>query len=446
MAAGIRVQDSGCVGPWSLVLGPRAGVSLLEVLISIFVIMVGLLGIAAVIPVGRYTMVEIAKADRSGACGRAATRDVKVRAMVDPYQWLQPSYAAFPNLSFTPVCVKGTSDYLPYGESFAIDPLFIARSQLTYPASTPPANRPSPDWFPYSPPYPAVPPGFTPAWPLQMRRVTLARIASADWAVHRAVFDRMFTWQDDLAIPVPRDPAERPRQMMFCTDGSGYALPDPSVTASPLHAQNQGDYTWMAVVSPAVTETGVFSGGPPPTDSSLAARQRWSYTVSVVVWYKRDFALPADLSSEEQPPERMVTANLASAGWGGGDVKLTAPLANPGWLNVRENQWLMLCGTTWRFGSPVPVRVYRWYRIVAADAEAAREPLAAPTRWARWVTLAGPDWSPTWCARNPAGNLIDTDNDGTALDAAAVICDGVIGVYTTTMELDAQRQAAISGP
>jgi hypothetical protein len=279
-----------------------------------------------------------------------------------------------------------------------------------------------------------------------MRRVSLARIASADWAAHRAVFDRMFTWQDDLAIPVPRDAAERPRQMMFCTNGSGYALPDPSVTASPLYCQSQGDYTWMAVVSPAVTDTGAVSLGPPPTDSSLAARERWLYTFSVVVWYKRDFALPADLSTEEQPSERTVTANLLSAGWGGGDVKLTAPLANPGWLNVRENQWLMLCGTAWRIGSPVPVRVYRWYRVVAADAEAVLEAAGPPPRWARYVTLAGPDWSLAWCARNPAGNLIDTDGDGIALDAAAVICDGVVGVYTTTIELDAQRQAALSGP
>jgi hypothetical protein len=48
-----------------------------------FVLSVGLLGVAALIPVGRFAIVETAKADRSGACGRAALSEIKVRRMLE---------------------------------------------------------------------------------------------------------------------------------------------------------------------------------------------------------------------------------------------------------------------------------------------------------------------------------------------------------------------------
>ncbi|MFH1266447.1 MAG: prepilin-type N-terminal cleavage/methylation domain-containing protein, partial [Planctomycetota bacterium] len=46
---------------------PRRGVSLLEVLISIFVLSIGLLGVAAVIPVGGHEILQAVKADRAAA-------------------------------------------------------------------------------------------------------------------------------------------------------------------------------------------------------------------------------------------------------------------------------------------------------------------------------------------------------------------------------------------
>ncbi len=69
--------------------GPgRAGISLMEVLISIFVVSIGLLGIAALIPVANYALVETTKADRAAACGQAAIRDIRVRRLADPQLWM----------------------------------------------------------------------------------------------------------------------------------------------------------------------------------------------------------------------------------------------------------------------------------------------------------------------------------------------------------------------
>jgi Tfp pilus assembly protein PilV len=79
---------------------------LLEVLIAMGVLAVGLLGVAAVIPVARFEIVEAAKADRSAAAGQAMLGHVKAsgtfyqfdaslgwtlgdhRGMLNPYTWL----------------------------------------------------------------------------------------------------------------------------------------------------------------------------------------------------------------------------------------------------------------------------------------------------------------------------------------------------------------------
>jgi hypothetical protein len=64
----------------------RSGISLIEVLIAVFVLTFGLMGIAMVIPAGRYLMVEAAKSDRGSACGRAALNDMKIRGWLMPGQ------------------------------------------------------------------------------------------------------------------------------------------------------------------------------------------------------------------------------------------------------------------------------------------------------------------------------------------------------------------------
>ena len=100
--------------PWSCVprraRASRAGITLLEVLISIFVLSIGLLGVAALIPAGRFTIVETSKADRAGACGRAGLEEVKIREMADPTRWLYCGGSSVGNESY----------------SFVIDPLFVA--------------------------------------------------------------------------------------------------------------------------------------------------------------------------------------------------------------------------------------------------------------------------------------------------------------------------------
>ena len=57
---------------------PR-GVTLIEVLFSIGILLFGLWFVAAMIPLGKLALVATEKSDRTGACGRAALHEVKVR-------------------------------------------------------------------------------------------------------------------------------------------------------------------------------------------------------------------------------------------------------------------------------------------------------------------------------------------------------------------------------
>jgi type II secretory pathway pseudopilin PulG len=65
----------------------RRGISLIEVLASIGVLSIGILALAVLLPVGRVTIAEATKADRTGDCGRAALRNVIVRRMLDTNYW-----------------------------------------------------------------------------------------------------------------------------------------------------------------------------------------------------------------------------------------------------------------------------------------------------------------------------------------------------------------------
>ena len=57
----------------------QRGISLLEVLFSMFVLSVGLLGLAAMVPVGKHQVTEASHADRGTAIGLAASARAKQR-------------------------------------------------------------------------------------------------------------------------------------------------------------------------------------------------------------------------------------------------------------------------------------------------------------------------------------------------------------------------------
>ncbi len=181
----------------------RRGVSLMEVLISIFVTAIGLLGLAALIPVGTYAIFHTTVADRSGACGRAGLREVKIQRMLDPALWVGN----------------------PGNGPFAIDPLGIVLKMPNSLGSIP--------------------------------RISLKDPLTGN-AMSQDVADQTFTFHDDLAVEFPED-EQRPYLLLPDLD-SDYPQPLAdehytwflTVTPSPMealeHAENKRVFTVSVVV------------------------------------------------------------------------------------------------------------------------------------------------------------------------------------------------------
>ncbi len=378
-AVGIH-SSSFILYPSSFILHPsRRGLSLLEVLFAIGILAIGLLGVAAIIPLGQIALWETDKADRSGACGRAALRDIQVRRMLDFRYWYWMQDPIFPSnyyWGFIPPAtnipdvfsiVSSCYDSLP----FAIDPLGRARGL--------------PERF-----------GWTTTTINFLPRRTLRAIplmpnqSIHPPAISPALAEQLFFSFDDLPFSETKNSSERPRLITVI---------DP-ITHIPRMV-SEGTYSWFFTVLPATTEM------------SLPVAQRRLFKVSVVVCYKRNFDL-ASLGTSQGEHTAIITANTPTTingfpgmGLGGGTVKLDAGSS----VNVKENQWVMLyhlhidpvTGITLP-GYPELNRCH-WYRVVGVGGNT------------NTLSLVGPDWDPT-------------------LSATLVVVPGAIGVYTTTMELD----------
>jgi hypothetical protein len=368
---------------------PRPGISLLEVLIAIFILSIGLLGVAALIPLGQMSLWETAKADRSGACGRAAMREIQVRRMLDFRFWYWspsiPPNPAFPGNYWGFYPPYATANTIPdtYADvtaginldsmPFVIDPLGRAKGLPEtfgqYPTTMPPTlflPRRTLRSIPLMPNQPIPPPAIT-----------------------TALAEQIFIWNDDLPFDAPKNSTTRPT---LVTSSSGNVI-------------SEGSYSWFFSATPAATEM-----------SRPVAQRRW-FNVSVAVCYKRNFDPNAVNTPDGEHTATINSNNVVTPkvpgfpgmGIGGGMVILAnSSLPNSPKVNVKENQWVMLYHL-----DPVPqLNRCLWYRVINFGTTT-----DASNNTHTTLSLIGPDWDPN-------------------LEATLVVVPGVIGVYNTTMELD----------
>ena len=451
----------------------RRGISLLEVLISIFVLSIGLLGVAAVLPVARHQMIEAAKADRGSACGQAALNDIKVRGALNLADWrgynphtngweqIGEVKSPWPPESETHDRRRGYT----FGESYAVDPLYVAENP----------KAPSVDYahfcdFPYNPTLPGtrVVAGLPGRW-TRMQRVTWSRIFrdSSNAVVktqNKLLAWSIFKWHDDLLFPVPSDETQRPEQRLLYDSFS-----------NPLQSDFKGDYSWLATVTP-LPEHIDFLQNDRFSDPVIVMPYSYPensplYTVSVAVFYKRDMSAPnhyaaGQLMAGETPGERQVRLEFLGGGVGGGDVRLHVrgnPADPTTWsptehLAVKKNEWLLVSGYYRRscyyyndraipprsVQVTIPVGVHKWYRIVATseivvedknrngafngdEIDSNLNGVVDPDY--REVTLAGPDWNTAnWCIDKGQPLLLRKE-------ALGALFKGIVGVLSTDMKL-----------
>ena len=94
----------------------RRGVTLLEVLMSIGVVSIGLLGVVALIPVAGHEARQGVQNDAKALAGKRAFREFAVRGMADPSNWFAPGNPTF--------------DPLASPQAFCIDPVGFRLAEI----------------------------------------------------------------------------------------------------------------------------------------------------------------------------------------------------------------------------------------------------------------------------------------------------------------------------
>ncbi|MEX2167920.1 MAG: prepilin-type N-terminal cleavage/methylation domain-containing protein [Pirellulales bacterium] len=408
----------------------RRGISLTEVLISMGLLAIGLLGVAAMFPVGSYYLLKGEISDRGSAAAQAAFSDLVNRGMLQPEAWMMGNSTSFWNESLpkrywnATAMQRATFPHSTWGSVYVLDPLGVMSAPTTA-GYTPPVvsqfpivnvfnftctGANSPSWQPWN--------YATKRYPI--RRVTLNPMLPLATPAERQraglIAEQLFYSQDDLAIELPEQ-NDRPGQVRWDATGTTRAY--------------DGHYSWIATVSPTTyaATVGLWAGSP---GASL-------YDVSVAVFHRRPVSEPA--------AERQVLAAVISSGTSGGQLLLTRfppPQGSGGttkdtsattpFEHLKLGQYVTLYGPHPQGNNAQPFLFFQWYRVVSIEGEGQNlneegVPQTNPQPLdRRIVTLRGPDWP--WL---PAANV----TTGTLLsnDLRVGIYNGAVAVHTKTMRL-----------
>lgn len=417
-----RVSSGSCRHP--------RGVTLIELMFSMGIALVGLVGIMALIPVASYQASAGLTADRMGRLGANAERDFDIRGYRSPRMWVSWRPAAN---TFAPVSTPP-----PPAVAFCIDPRFVAHHhyvQNTY--TTNPATPAR--LFPY---YTTI----DPVNEVRMERVGVLSSPLPPQALMNVLqANNIFVSKDDLAIERPRDSTVPARQVygdatnplvppfpgpdnawgFSGVDDDNNGTPDDVSEAMWFGSddigmrQFNGQMSWMATLAPTLrsVDTGFNVGG---VEISPFGPEHDTYTLSIVLFNQRNPVFPLAVDDPKDPnTERLV--NVAPLG--GSDFLLTLrdntrPRSD---LVLRDGDWLMLSAPSasehylpdGTFSGRIPA--IRWYRVLSTDAEVELSN-GLPGRHA---TLQGADWLP------PPG-----------MRTQATLVSGVVGVFEKTVRLE----------
>ena len=376
-------------------LGRRRGLTLMEVMFAIGVVMIGMLGIAILVPIAGKAAKDGASYDRAARVGLNAVREFHLREMGRPDNWLYPDYTAVGRPNSRTV-------------AFCIDPRFVAVNNALNMAASDPRR-----FFPYN----------IAATMPKMQRVSLRRWSpklANSTLLDLAAANEIFMGVDDLLIETPADPLLPAQQIYYSQN-----------PANPDKRQTDGEFSWMATLSPRADAWAAPNGAAPDT-----------YTLSIVVFQGRDSALALDGISERWAiiPYTPQYNAFYGGGLSGGDVALvdkslyyqmaggSAPPASPQDLFVKRGQWILLARNAVAGGNVYPV--FRWYKVTEVDPDelgvaTSSELIGSPPSGIpiRHVTLFGQDW--------PIG-----PNANAAEQTFAYIVPGVVAVYEKTIRLE----------
>jgi len=409
----------------------RKGISLMEVLISMFVLLFGLMGVAAIFPVGNHYVIEGEKHDLGQLLAQNAFEEIIARGMLRPEVWLyadvdvtvgSPSVPTVtggieviqPNGATSPGFFNISSTLAPdsgSGHAWVIDPMssasaIVGSSQHLDLWPLLPSNRAFNPW---------IGTGLEGIrWPV--RRITLPipdPNTGGSQPLTFSVAETIFSLRDDLAVEMP-DRDDTPSVQLWRTadidiNGNPNNTPNDPNDDTLLSRQYQGNYTWLATIVPE-TEQG-HEGLQP------AMRQGYPYEVSVAVFRKR-------VPTPSPETERLLQAEMLP----GGELVMydgTIDDVDKSLDGIKSGSWVAVMGVNQTSGA----FMLKWYRLLALDEETITQTEAgyqiqsntASNLVMRRAMLHGPDWP---------------QDNNSMLNLRVAILPGVISVVTREMVLE----------
>jgi len=447
----------------------RVGISLTEVLIALGILTIGLLGVAAVFPVGSWYMQKATVADQGSAIAQSVMNDAVTRGFLNPNSWYV--MLPYPSRSSTfgtwntafqcdgkycpnPAGINGTFTR-PFaaalaeaiaqpgaagdrtmvnkqlGAAYVIDPIGVAA--LAAPAS-------SVFYNPFANPFPSSMNQFgsiattlySPAWqswgmnPSNTWPIRRATIQQADgWQMSQSLANTLCSGTDDLATELPKRD-DRPAMQNW-----DVYKPTPASASLPMSRQWAGDFSWMLTVLPITTAA---------RDGMASNPEGHEYQVSVVVFHKR--SLPSSFpgnnaeASNNSALERGVRAKVLTTGPNGGELLLEKlngdGITESPFSQLRVGNWIMLCGPHPNSSNTNPKFVLNWYQVLSIDKEGTGIQPALNPNTQCVVALRGTQWP--W---QPATSLAVNSELSNGLCVA--ICKGVVAVHTKSLRLENPR-------
>ncbi len=343
----------------------RRAVTLIEVIFAIGVILIGMVGLLAVLPL-------------AGSRARSSVALNTGTAIAD---------AAFDQLIAggflnTGRLFRADGGTLAFNESICIDPVqVIIATAVT-------GNGYSKNVFPHYLPRhnplldPSLTGGGSVNWPTDQPRLVRVGMQHAG--------GRVFNLEEALKVTESQDdiPAERPKDRTQNTYVRGY----PGISGGLSYGKRlaTGEYSWIATLNP----------------HSTRPQERFGL-LSIVVFRTRDrgFIFPSAAASNPQGNanrERLalVTAPQGFQGGAGGVVTLVSNANTTS--NLTANHWVLLSRTIPAVGAIPAHPVHRWYRVAGTDGDPVVTTAGAlgltqadadTEVWQRRVLLDGSDWA-----------------------------------------------------
>lgn len=389
----------------------RSGFSIIEVLTSIVVAMIGVFGVMILIPFAVKQAQTGLDSDAAAVTARNGYAAFEVNGYRIPTNWgvnrgggIVTAYSPFAPADTDG---DGLADAGPDPPALlSIDPLGIAENNGDFSLAVFPFNGLTVNG---ATPYPGN---------LVITPVNLG--SPTGELMNQQMAQRMFRAADDLVFGNSVDDALGPEQYYYVGGG----------TLS-LARQSEGRLSWSAIVEPV-------------TDNRFVAASRWSYRMYILVYKERRTYVGASLGDPQGDQDgRMLTAMLEPQQNIGFQSPVSTIYLEPGVYvegGVRKDDWVMLINRlrTQAIDGPPPAgvtyaesgfdRQIGFYRVTGIS-NGFGAPNAANRVSLSSLTLDGPDFN----FGDPAGVTGGTiDPDGLIRETHIVHLKDVVGVYEKT--------------